>query len=77
MEGVVFDPQDLRIVARLELAEPSIARLSADGNDIYVVGDYSLIRVFWRNETLIVDTTFNARYRTLVGQTFGLALLIF
>ena len=67
----ILDPQDLRIVARLELAEPSIARLSADGNDIYVVGDYSLIRVFWRNETLIVDTTFNARYRTLEGQTFG------
>ena len=70
-ELLILDPQDLRIVARLELAEPSIARLSADGNDIYVVGDYSLIRVFWRNETLIVDTTFNARYRTLVGQTFG------
>ena len=70
-ELLILDPQDLRIVARLELAEPSIARLSADGNDIYIVGDYSLIRVFWRNETLIVDTTFNARYRTLVGQTFG------
>ena len=70
-ELLILDPQDLRIVARLELAEPSIARLSADGNDMYVVGDYSLIRVFWRDETLIVDTTFNARYRTLVGQTFG------
>ncbi|MEY3146969.1 MAG: hypothetical protein RL688_188 [Actinomycetota bacterium] len=70
-ELLILDPQDLHIVARLELAEPSIARLSADGNDIYVVGDYSLIRVFWRDETLIVDTTFNARYRTLVGQTFG------
>ena len=70
-ELLILDPHDLRIVARLELAEPSIARLSADGNDIYIVGDYSLIRVFWRNETLIVDTTFNARYRTLVGQTFG------
>jgi hypothetical protein len=70
-ELLILDPQDLHIVARLELAEPSIARLSADRNDIYVVGDYSLIRVFWRDETLIVDTTFNARYRTLVGQTFG------
>ena len=70
-ELLILDPHDLRIVARLELAEPSIARLSADGNDIYIVGDYSLIRVFWRNETLIVDTTFNARYRTLEGQTFG------
>ena len=70
-ELLILDPQDLHIVARLELAEPSIARLSADENDIYIVGDYSLIRVFWRDETLIVDTTFNARYRTIEGQTFG------
>lgn len=70
-EVLILDPEDLQIVERLELAEPSIARLSADGNDLYVVGDYSLIRVFWRDEKLSVDNTFNARYRTLKGQTFG------
>ena len=70
-ELLILDPEDLRIVARLELAEPSIARLSADGNNIYVVGDHSLIRVIWNGGSLSVDETFNARYRTIDGQTFG------
>ena len=70
-ELLILDPEDLHIVARLELAEPSIARLSADGNNIYVVGDHTLIRVMWNGESLLVDHSFNARYRTLDGQTFG------
>jgi hypothetical protein len=70
-ELLILDPQDLRIVARLELSEPSIARLSADGNNIYVVGDHTLIRVVWNGESLKVDDSFNARYRTIDGQTFG------
>ena len=70
-ELLILDPEDLRIVTRLELNEPSIARLSADGNNIYVVGDHSLIRVIWNGESLSVDEAFNARYRTLEGQTFG------
>ena len=70
-ELLILDPEDLRIVARLELDEPSIARLSADGNNIYVVGDHSLIRVIWNGGSLSVDETFNARYRTIDGQTFG------
>ena len=70
-ELLILDPQDLRIVARLELSEPSIARLSADGNNIYVVGDHTLIRVMWNGESLKVDDSFNARYRTIDGQTFG------
>lgn len=70
-ELLILDPDDLRIVARLELSEPSIARLSADENNIYVVGDHTLIRVIWNGESLHVDSSFNARYRTLEGQTFG------
>lgn len=70
-ELLILDPEDLRIVARFELNEPSIARLSADGNNIYVVGVHSLIRVIWNGESLSVDETFNACYRTLEGQTFG------
>ena len=70
-ELLILDPEELRIVTRLELNEPSIARLSADGNNIYVVGDHSLIRVIWNGESLSVDEAFNARYRTLEGQTFG------
>ena len=70
-ELLILDPEDLHIVARLELAEPSIARLSADGNNIYVVGDHTLIRVMWNGQSLSVDESFNARYRTIDGQTFG------
>ncbi len=43
-ELLILEPDGLEIVARLSLPEPSIARLSADGNDIYVVGDASLFR---------------------------------
>ena len=70
-ELLILDPEDLHIVARLELSEPSIARLSADENNIYVVGDHTLIRVVWNGESLTIDDSFNARYRTLEGQTFG------
>jgi outer membrane protein assembly factor BamB len=53
------------------LPEPSIARLSADGNDIYVVGDTSLLRVRWFGDALKLDDAFTARYRTMDGQTYG------
>ncbi|MEY2459639.1 MAG: hypothetical protein QOG30_1469 [Acidimicrobiaceae bacterium] len=69
-ELVVLEPDGLEIVATLELPEPSIARLSADGNDIYVVGDTSLLRVTWDGH-LALDDAFTARYRTLDGQTYG------
>ena len=69
-ELVVLEPERLEIVAILELPEPSIARLSADGNDIYVVGDTSLLRVTWDGH-LTLDDDFTARYRTLDGQTYG------
>jgi hypothetical protein len=63
----------LEIVASLVLPEPSIARLSADGDDVYVVGDTSLLRVRWdaASSSLTLDEGFTARYRTLEGQTFG------
>jgi outer membrane protein assembly factor BamB len=69
-ELVVLEPDGLEIVATLELPEPSIARLSADGSDIYVVGDTSLLRVTWDGH-LALDDAFTARYRTLDGQTYG------
>ncbi len=72
-ELLVLDPENLSIVARLVLPEPSIARLSADGDDIYVVGDTSLLRVRWDTaaHALVLDDGFTARYRTLEGQTYG------
>lgn len=70
-ELLLLAPGSLEIVARCELPEPSIARLSADGDDIYVVGDTSLIRVHRRGASLTVDESFRARYRTMEGQTHG------
>jgi outer membrane protein assembly factor BamB len=70
-ELVVLEPDRLDIVARLEMPEPSIARLSADGADVYVVGDTSLLRARWDGRTLALDDSFAARYRTLDGQTYG------
>jgi hypothetical protein len=70
-ELLVLEPSGLEIVARLELPEPSIARLSADGSDVYVVGDTSLLRVRWDGTALTLDEDFTARYRTLDGQTYG------
>jgi hypothetical protein len=69
-ELVALEPDTLAIVDRCELAEPSIARLSADGADVYVVGDTSLIRVRWDGR-LRVDEAFRPRYRTRDGQTYG------
>ncbi len=70
-ELLVLDPTSLAIVARLDLPEPSIARLSADGDDVYIVGDSSLFRVRWNGTRLDLDADFVAPYRTLEGQTYG------
>ncbi len=70
-ELLVLHPETLAIVARLDLPEPSIARLSADGDDIYVVGDTSLLRVRWAGGSLELDDAFVAPYRTRAGQTYG------
>ena len=70
-ELLVLDPVSLAIVARLELPEPSIARLSADRDDVYVVGDTSLFRVRWDGRALHLDRDLVAPYRTLDGQTYG------
>ncbi len=70
-ELLVLDPDDLSTVASLVLPEPSIARLSADGDDVYVVGDTSLLRVRWTGATLELDRELTVPYRTLDGQTYG------
>lgn len=70
-ELVVLDPLDLDVVARLLLPERSIARLSADGDTVYVVGDTSLLRARWTGSSLEPDERFRPRYRTLEGQTYG------
>ena len=70
-ELLVLEPERLEIVARLTLPERSIARLSADGNDLFVVGDSTIFRVGWDGRALTLDDGFRARYRTVDGQTYG------
>ena len=70
-ELLVLDPTTLDVAASLLLPEPSIARLSADGDDIYVVGDTSLLRVRWDGTALALDEGFVAPYLTRPGQTYG------
>ncbi len=68
---VVLEPESLRIVDRCTLAEPSVARLSARGDEIVVVGDTSLLRVRWGGGRLNADELPPVRYRSLPGQTYG------
>jgi hypothetical protein len=70
-ELLALDPEALEIVARVSLPEPSIARLSADGDAIYVVGTSTLFRVHWDGRRLVLDESFAGRYRTIPGQTYG------
>jgi len=70
-ELLVVEPEGLEIIARLELTEPSIARISADGDDIFVVGDTSLIRIRWDGPDRSLTTTLVAPYRTIDGQSYG------
>jgi hypothetical protein len=70
-ELLVLDPDDLAIVARTTLPEPSVARLSADGDTVYAVGTSTLYRAAWDGRALTVDDAFAPRYRTLDGQTYG------
>jgi hypothetical protein len=69
-ELLVLEPEELEIVARLELPERSIARLSADGDDITVVGDSSRFRARWDGTRLVLDER-AAHYLTIAGQTYG------
>ncbi|MFZ9924694.1 MAG: hypothetical protein ACO3JN_05010 [Ilumatobacteraceae bacterium] len=69
-ELVVLEPEELGVVASLQLPEASIARLSADDNDVYVVGTSALWRARWNGSSLTLDD-FSAKYRLMEGQTYG------
>lgn len=70
-ELVVLDPVTLDVVAELVLPEPSIARLSADGDTVVVVGDTSLLTVHWDGRSLVLDADRTVPYRTRAGQGYG------
>jgi len=67
---VVLEPERLTVVATLDLPEASIARLSADGDDVYVVGTTALWRARWNGASLELDQR-HSTYRQLEGQGFG------
>ena len=70
-ELVVLEPDRLDIVETVELAEPSIARLSSDGDNVVVVGVSRLVRAAWDGERLTPDEAFDGRYLQVDGQTYG------
>lgn len=67
---VALDPERLEVVATVDLPEPSVARLSADGPIVYVVGDTSLLRARF-DGSFHLDEAFAPRYRTRPGQAYG------
>jgi hypothetical protein len=70
---IVLDPERLEPVgAELVLPEGSIARLSADGDVVYVVGDHTIFRARWANGRLVLDD-WRARYvvRPDAEQSYG------
>lgn len=68
---VVLAPDTLEVVDVVDAPEPSIARLSADGDTVVLVGDHSVFRFVWDGSRLRCDEGFVARYRTAEGQTHG------
>lgn len=57
--------------ADIECPEPSIARLSAVGNTVYVVGVQSIVRFDWAGQTLVRDEGWRFDYATGTAQTYG------
>ncbi|MCX6512627.1 MAG: hypothetical protein NT160_06115 [Actinobacteria bacterium] len=68
---IVLAPGSLAIVDSLDLPEPSVARLSAQGSTVYVVGERSFLRVQWNGKSLSLDDQFRGEYLSLPGQTYG------
>ena len=70
-ELLVLHPESLAIVARATAPEPSVARISALDDTVYVVGTHGLHRFDWDGARLRHDPDFAPVYRTRPGQTYG------
>ena len=70
-EVLALDPDSLEIVDRCVLPEASIARVSADGSDVYVVGLTALHRVHWDGARFAIDHDFAPAYVSVDRQTYG------
>jgi hypothetical protein len=68
----VIDPESMRpACADIECSEPSIARLSASGGTVYVVGVRSIFRHHWDGRTLAVDPGWRFDYIGKTSQSHG------
>jgi len=70
-ELLVLRPDTLEVVATAVVPEPSIARLSAQDGEVYVVGTTRVWRLRWAGGGLLLDTDFRPQYVTQPGQTYG------
>lgn len=55
----------------VDIGEPAIARLSADGEDVYVVGRDHVHRLHWDGRALIADRDWKPLYRVGDGRGYG------
>ncbi len=68
----VLDPDGLEPLCKpVELPEPVIARLSADGAALYVVGITTAYRFLWDGRRIERDEGFEIRYLDRPGQSYG------
>ncbi|MEI6733129.1 MAG: hypothetical protein WCK94_04120 [Comamonadaceae bacterium] len=70
----VIDAETMRpVCTETNCPEPSIARLSATGNTVYVVGVRSIFRYHWDEETggLLFDTSWRFDYIGSTSQSYG------
>jgi hypothetical protein len=68
----VINPATMvRVCADIDCPEPSIARLSAVGDEVYVVGVRSIFRYRWTGETLARDPSWRFDYIGRTPQSHG------
>jgi hypothetical protein len=67
----VLDPETLEPLAEVETPEPSIARLGAVDDTVYLVGAHTISRWSWDGSRLERNDGWELRYRTRGGQGYG------
>jgi hypothetical protein len=67
----VIDPETMTEVAFLPCPEPSIARLSAVGDTVYIVGTTSIFRADWHAGALQIDRGWRWDYLGGSGNSYG------
>jgi hypothetical protein len=67
----VIDPATCREIASLTCPEASIARLSAVGDTVYLVGVTTIIRIDWTGAALVIDRDWRWAYLGDSGNSYG------